>query len=166
MKPFVLFVAACISLSAAESEKIYRAEDKAGNLILETSDSLLVKQLSNVKIKTFENPVKLITLDGDTVADGLKFVLEKKLGNPKSLANYYSITWQTPNGGTVTLNKHPSAKSVLIASFKARQWLRENVDFLKDDLKPDVPVADTLSQKKPKVEKTVEKRSGEKEGTK
>jgi hypothetical protein len=166
MKGFALFVLLVGSLFAAESEKIFKVEDKAGNLIFETSDSLLVKQFTNVRIRSFENPVKPITLDGDTVTDGLKFILEKKLGTPKSGVYYYSISWQTPNGGSITLNKHPTAKSVLIASFKARQWLRDNVDFLKDDLKEDAAAADSSAQKKARLEKTIEKIGAEKEGKK
>jgi hypothetical protein len=153
MKIGILVIAAFFALSAAESDKLYRAEDKEGNLILETGDSLLVKQLSNVKIRIINNPVKLVTLENDSASDAMKTVLEKKLGTPKSIISYYSISWATPNGGSVTLNKHPGSKPVFIANFKARQWLRDNVEPLKSELKGEMTSGDSLTPKKQRTEK-------------
>jgi hypothetical protein len=115
----------------------YRVRDNAGNLIIETEDSILVAKMSNVKIEVIDQPLKLYTLQNDSMMDNLKFILEKKLGaDAQAKAVYfYTIEWVVPGGGHVTLNKSRKTKPVLIADWKAQRWLRENVPGILDEAK-------------------------------
>jgi DNA mismatch repair ATPase MutL len=129
------------SPSAAQKKdfppRSYRVRDNAGNLIIETEDSLLVAKMSNVKVEVIDQPLKLYTLQNDSMMDNLKFILEKKLGaDAQAKAVYfYNIEWIVPGGGHVTLNKSRKTKPVLIADWKAQRWLRENVPGILDDAK-------------------------------
>jgi hypothetical protein len=121
-------------------ETVYQVIDQTGNLILETTDSNVVKQMNHVKVKVTAKPVKLVTLANDTTADELKSIFERHLGAPEKVQTYYTITWKTPNGGTLILNKHPTVpRAVLICSYKAQMWARDNIPALSDDLKDKEP---------------------------
>jgi type IV secretory pathway VirB10-like protein len=113
----------------------YRVRDNTGNLIIETEDSSLVAKMSNVKVEVVDQPLKLFTLQNDTMIDNLKFILEKKLGSDAQTKAvfYYTIEWIVPGGGHLTLNKGHKKKPTIIADWKSQRWLRENVPGLLDD---------------------------------
>jgi glucose/arabinose dehydrogenase len=113
----------------------YRVRDNTGNLIIETEDSSLVAKMSNVKVEVVDQPLKLFTLQNDTMIDNLKFILEKKLGSDAQTkaVYYYTIEWIVPGGGHLTLNKGHKKKPTIIADWKSQRWLRENVPGLLDD---------------------------------
>jgi hypothetical protein len=117
--------------------KSYRVRDNTGNLIIETQDSVLITKMSNVKVEVIDQPLKLYTLQSDSLLDNIKFILEKKVGaDAQAKAVYfYTIEWVVPGGGHVTLNKSPKTKPVLIADWKAQRWLRENIPGVLDDTK-------------------------------
>lgn len=117
--------------------KSYRVRDNAGNIIIETQDSVLVTKMSNVKVEVIDQPLKLYTLQSDSILDNLKSILEKKLGSDAQAkaVYFYTIEWVVPGGGHVTLNKSPKMKPVLIADWKAQRWLHENMPGVLDDAK-------------------------------
>ena len=113
-----------------ESEKIFRVEDSLGNLILETDDYSIIRGMKNIRLKILPVPKKVIVLKDP--ADFVRGILSKKLGEPYRLESWYTATWMTPTGGTIVLNKERGSPPVMIASFRAREWMRENLKAMKN----------------------------------
>jgi hypothetical protein len=136
-----------------ESERIYRAEDSLGNTILETDDYSIISQLGRgIRLKIIPVPKKVIILKDDSV-DIVWGIMMKKLGKPYKAEYYYTITWRTPTGGVITLNKHPDTRPVIIASYRAREWMRNNLMSMRD-IKEDTAQVKPV-QVKPDTIKTV-----------
>ena len=117
-------------LNVRESERIYRAEDSLGNTILETDDYSIISKLKGIRLKIIPVPKKVIVLKDS--ADVVRNILMSKLGKPYKSEYYYTITWKTPTGGTVVLNKTPDSRPVMIVSYRGREWMRENMKSMRD----------------------------------
>jgi len=110
---------------SGESEKIFRVEDSLGNLILETDDYSIIRGMKGIRLKILPVPKKIIVLKDP--ADFVRGILSKKLGEPYRIECWYTATWTTPTGGTIILNKQRGTAPILIASYRAREWMRENL---------------------------------------
>jgi hypothetical protein len=115
---------------SGESEKIFRVEDSLGNLILETDDYSMIRGMKNIRLKILPVPKKIIVLKDP--ADFVRGILSKKLGAPYRMETWYTATWRTPQGGTIILNKQRGSDPILIASYRAREWMRENLKSMKN----------------------------------
>jgi len=134
-----LLIIITLALTAL-ANNLYVIKDKSGNTLLETQDSVLVKQFTNVVIETIDQSPKVILINDTGSVENINAIIEHKISKPEKAIFYYSKEWKTPNNGHLTLNKNAKSKSAVIADGLAIIWLKSNIPALFDsiDIKPEI----------------------------
>jgi hypothetical protein len=148
MKRFLLFFLLFFVFSVSAANRIYLIKDKTGNLLLETTDTVLVKQFSNVIVDSVDQTPRVIVINDTASVESINTIIEHKILKTEKAIFYYSKEWKTPNNGYMTLNKNAKLKSTLIVDGLALLWLKSTIPALFDsiEIKPKRTIAELDSE--------------------
>ena len=116
------------------ANKLYIIKDKSGNQVLETQDTTLIKQCTNVIVDTVDLAPKIIIINDTGSVENVNAIIEHKISKPEKAIYYYTKEWKTPNNGHLTLNKNAKSKSAVIVDGLALIWLKSNIPALFDSI--------------------------------
>lgn len=118
MKILIGVLIVVMAMTAFGQKKIYQIKDNKGNVIMETSDVLVLETIVIPPPQVYQ----LTSGSADTLRDLIMKIL------PKHRLPFYSIEWDTPSelsvrAGRITLNKTEKGNEKLIIDSYSKAWL-------------------------------------------